>query len=142
MIIGNSLEAFITESKFDVSTILPGFLSDQMQLSNDWHEILLCQGLGQNRIVIDFIQISDGEKSFTFTKGEIIMMSIGLDVSEKVEGVALLTISWPNELAEIEKRTFLEINSAKSGVWRGKNYYIIEMFLIERITFLKLDARK
>ena len=142
MIIGNNLEAFKTETRFDVSTILPNFLSDKMQLSNDWHEMLLCQGLGENRIVIDFLQISDGEKSFTFTKGEIIMMSLGIDVSKEVEGIALLTISWPNDFDEIEKRTFLEINSAKSGIWRGKNYYVIELFLIERITFLKLGARK
>ncbi|MBP9770177.1 MAG: hypothetical protein KBD22_01695, partial [Candidatus Pacebacteria bacterium] len=77
-----------------------------------------------------------------FTKGEIIMMSLGIDVSKEVEGIALLTISWPNDFDEIEKRTFLEINSAKSGIWRGKNYYVIELFLIERITFLKLGARK
>jgi hypothetical protein len=141
MIIGNSLEALITEKRFEVETIFPMDLIKDPDVGKDWYGIILCQNLG-GKIMLDCFRLTVGERSFEFSKGDIIMMQIGLDVSEKVRGFGLLTVSWPSEFEDFERRSFLERSSSKNGFWRNKSFYIIDLSIIEKMAFLKLDARK
>ena len=113
MIIGNNLEALISERRFEVETIFPPSILKDSEIRNDWHELLMCQSLGEKRIIIEHLKLTMGDKSIQLSKGDIIMTEMGLDVSVKVKGLGLLTISWPSEFGDLERRTFLELNSSK-----------------------------
>lgn len=132
----------MSENKFEVETILPPGVINDPNLKNDWHEILMCQALGEKTIVIDLLKLTVGEKSFHFSKGDMLMLAIGLEVSNKAPGIGLLTASWPDEFSDLQRRTFLETNSSKNGHWRGKAFYVIDLLIIEKISFLKLGTRK
>lgn len=138
MIIGNSLEALISDKRFYVETIFPPDLIEGSGVRNDWHEMLVCQGLGEKRIIIDYLHLTAEAKSAIFSKGDIVFLQIGLDVSEKMPGVGLMTVSWHNEFDDIDRRSFLEKNSSKNGVWKDKSFYIIDLSIIEKLGFLKL----
>lgn len=142
MIIGTSLEALISEKRLDVESIFPPDLIKDSGVRNDWHELLLCQSMGEKNIIIDYLHLTVEGKSVIFSKGDIVLLEIGLDVSKKVKGLGLLTVSWQNEFGDLERRTFLELNSSKNGFWRNKAFYVIDLSIIEKLGFLKIDARK